>query len=386
MFLVDVAPATYADPWRTSFEERLAALSRGQRRVAYYYENPDNSTFRYRVYNMIQVLQESRNGNSAAYFTHQELDDLDRVIDVADVLVVCRSRYNHKLNHAITKARNKGKPVFFDVDDLVFDPAYAHLVLNTLDQDPNHPDVWDTWFAYMGRLGGTLSLCDRVITTNDHLAAKIQARFEKPIGIIPNFLNREQLEISRKVYQEKVARGFARDDQIHLGYFSGTPTHNKDFDIVSDALVRLLETDPRIVLRVVGFLDLKGPLQKYGSRTERYPLQDFENLQRLIGQVEVNLIPLQDNVFTKCKSELKYFEAGIVGTVSIASPIYTLAKAIRDGENGYLSRSFEWSDKLATLIDGIESYPSMAEKAFSDCEQKYAWYKQVDLVEGTLFR
>jgi len=388
MFVVDVPPVPYADPWKESYEERLAALARGRRRVAYYYERPDNSTFRYRVYNMIQALGESKHGVSAAYFTQSELDSFADVVDLADVVVLCRSLYSDKLNHAITKARSKGKRVLFDIDDLVFDAAYVHLLLHTLDQDLGHPNVWDFWFAYVGRIGATLSLCDEVITTNNYLASRIKDYCGKPVSIIPNFLNREQMDISLRIFEEKKKRGFARNEKIHLGYFSGTPSHDKDFEIVSSTLVDLLAIDPRLCVLVVGFMDIKGPLQNYTSRIICYPLHDFVNLQRLIGLVEINLIPLQDNVFTNCKSELKYFEAGIVGTVSVASPVFTYARAIQDGQNGYLARSFEWYEKLAALVDKVESgssYPAMAQKAFCDSEQKYGWYNQADLIERVLF-
>lgn len=385
MFLLDAPPVVYADPWKSSFGERLAALAKGEQRVAYFYEHPDTSTFRYRVYNMIQVLTGSKQQISAAYFHRLELDHFIKIVDAADILVICRSRYSDKLNRLITCARSRGKEVIFDIDDQVFDPAFVHLVLHTLDQDLEHPQVWDHWFAYVSRIGATMRLCDRVIATNQYLAARIREYSDKPVSVIPNFLNREQMEISQKLFEEKRACGFASNGQIHLGYFSGTPTHNKDFEIVSGALERLLARDPRLVLRIVGFMKLDGSLQKFWPRVESYPLHDFVNLQRVIGQVEVNLVPLQDNPFTNCKSELKYFEAGVVGTLTVASPIYSYANSIRDGENGYLAKSFEWQEKIEALIDSLDNYPEMAEKAFEDSEKKYAWYRQLEMVQTTLF-
>ncbi len=385
MFLIDTPPFPYHDPWVSSFEERIKTLSRGEQRVAYFYETPDNSTFRYRVYNMIQTLQSAKNGVSAAYFTQREIDDLDKVIDISDVLVICRSRYNDKLNHAITKARNKGKKVFFDVDDLVFNTDYIHLLLDTLDQDLNHPNVWDFWAAYTARLGMTLKLCDEAITTNQYLAAQIQAFTKKNVSIIPNFLNREQLNYSEKIFEEKKAKNFARNDQIHLGYFSGTPSHNKDLEIISDSLVNLLESDPRLVVRIVGYIDIKGPLQNYQSRIEMIPLQDFINLQRYIGEVEINLVPLQDNEFTNCKSELKYFEAGIVGTLSIATPTYTFINAIDPPANGYLAKSHEWFAAIQNCIYSLPTYSEIAQVAYDRSLVEYSYENFAEKLNNSLF-
>lgn len=385
MFRINAQPVGYLDPWNSPLEARIRQLAKGSQKVAYFYEYPDNRTFRYRVYNMIQALQNSTYGTSASFFCYDEIHAWDQAIDLADVLVFCRSRYNFAFNRAVLKAHKQGKRVLFDIDDLVFNTAYAHLVLDSVDEEINPSEPWDFWFAYMGRLGASLNLCDAAITTNEYLATQIHQFSGKPVAVIPNFLNREQMEISEHIFQEKKNRRYERDNRIHLGYFSGTPSHHKDFKVISDALVNLLERDPRITLRIVGNVDLKGSLQNYLSRIEAFPLQDFINLQRLIGEVEINLVPLQDNEFTNCKSELKYFEAGIVGTLTIATPVFTYAKAIKDGENGFLARSFEWYEKIYEGICLKESYSTMAERAHQDIVQKYAWYHQAEQLEKILF-
>ena len=385
MFLVESPPVAYSDPWQASREDRLESLLRGDRRVAYFYESPDSSTFRYRVYNMIQVLRGCGRDIAAAYFTSDDLAILDKIVDSADVLVFCRTRYTGQINRAITRARSKGKRVLFDIDDLVYDTRYVHLVLDTLDQDLNHPDVWDHWFAYVARLGAVLRLCDGVITTNEYLAEQIRGFGGKRVSVVPNFLNREQMEVSERIFEEKQSRGFKTNGQIHLGYFSGTPTHNKDLGTVAESLANLMRRDTRLVLRVVGFMDIPQRLRSLGSRIETYPLCDFLNLQREIGLVEVNLVPLQNNEFTNCKSELKYFEAGIVGTLTVASPVFTFAQSIRDGWNGFLAESHEWDEKIASLLRDFGSYPDLAQRAFVDCEDRFAWYKQARRLEDALF-
>lgn len=385
MFLLETPPVSYVDPWNATFSERLRSLAAGSRRVAYFYERPDNSTFRYRAYNMIQSLHASPNDISASYFCNEDFEQLEKVVDLADVIVFCRCRYSDKLNRIVNIARNHGKSVYFDIDDLVFEPQYAHLVLDTLDQDLTDPEVWDVWFASFARVGTMMRQCDAVITTNDFLGAEIAKFAGKPVSIIPNFLNQEQLEISRRIYQQKKNRGYARNHELHLGYFSGTPTHKKDFDIVADTLSLLLDSDPRIKILVVGFLDLRGAFNGHESRIIQYPLHDFINLQRLISFVEVNLMPLQDNTFTNCKSELKYFEAGVVGTVSVASPVFSYRNAIRHGENGFLSNSYEWYEVLSELTRDLASYNRIADAAYEDSVKKFAWYNQVELIENTLF-
>ena len=384
MFVSSVPEVEYVDPWNATFDDRLAALRKGSSRVAYFYERPDTSTFRYRIYNMIQTLRTSNADVSAAYFSQCEMDRMEQVIGMADVLVVCRSRYTDRINRMITHAKDLGRRVLFDVDDLIFDPDYVHLILNTLDQ-PLSEAAWDFWFGCIARLGATLRLCDGVIVTNEYLASRVRQYAERETYVIPNFLNEQQISLSTRIFNSKKTDGFARDRRIHLGYFSGTPTHNKDFEVIAGTVARVMDRDSRLVLRIVGFLDLKGWLQEHSSRVEFLALQDFLNLQRIIGSTEINMVPLQDNIFTNCKSELKYFEAGIVGTVTIASPTFTFQNAIRDGDNGLLANAYEWEEKLSSLIDRLGDYPDMAERAFQHSEECYSWANQTALIEKTLF-
>ncbi len=107
------------------------------------------------------------------------------------------------INRFITKARGRGRKVFFDVDDFIFDTRYAHLIVNTLDQDLTHPNLWEFWFQYIGRIGGTLRLCDHAIVTNDVLAARVREFNDMPVSVIPNFLNLEQLTASDAIYAHK---------------------------------------------------------------------------------------------------------------------------------------------------------------------------------------
>lgn len=385
MFIIHEPQQLYKDPWAIPFEQRFRNLCSGKRRVAYFYERPDTSTFRYRVYNMIQVLHALGKDIGAAFFCNDDRAAFNKIVDNADVIVICRARYDGHLNTFISRARAQGKRVIFDVDDLVFDTKYLHLILKTLDQDLNHPAAWDHWFAYMGRIGATLNMCDAAITTNNYLASRLTEFSGLNATVIPNFMNQEQLTISDRIFQEKLDSSFARNQQIHLGYFSGTPTHNRDFAMAGNALADIMREDDRVRLLVVGFLELKGGLKEFSGRIQTLPLHDFINLQRIMSLVEINIVPLLDNGFTNCKSELKYFEAAAVGTLTVATPIHTYAGAIRNGENGYLSRSTEWPKRLGQMIEDLPRYQEMAVRAHTMAMDRYAWFNQLPLIEKALF-
>lgn len=383
-------PFLYKDPWTLTLEERIVALSARERSIAYFYGRPDTGTFRYRVFNMIEALDVAPDLRiSASWFESADLPFLDRFLDRANALVVCRASYDERINRMILRARARGLPVFFDIDDLIFDTDYAHLILDTLDPESEGEAVWNHWFAYIGRIGGTLRLCDGAIVTNEFLGDKVRAfaPWMQP-RIVPNFLNRVQQRKSSQIFAAKKGSTFDRDDKIYIGYFSGTLTHNRDFEIAAGALAELLDEDLRLVVRLVGFLEPQGAMLRHRDRIEIHPLQDFLNLQRLVGETEINIAPLQINAFTNCKSELKYFEAAIVGTLTIASPIFAFRKTIRQGQNGFLADAQDWGTKLRTAVSIVEDanqYAALCENAYLQTQEAYGWDRQADCIAAAVF-
>jgi glycosyltransferase involved in cell wall biosynthesis len=389
VYVPQIQPIRYHAPWDLTFDQRMALMMRGSPRAAYFYTVPDTSTFRYRAYNVAQSLAASgvRRGPSVAWFTENEFERMGRVLEACDVLVLCRnSLYTDRVARLAAQARALNRRIFFDVDDLVFDPAYIHLLVDTLGLNTRNSEVWDYWFAYVGRVGATYALCDGALVTNNYLAAHATAWSGKPAHVIPNFLNREQQEVSDQVWDTKTAGGWARDGRTHLAYFSGSPSHNRDFDLVVDAIARLMDEDDSLWLRVVGFLESRPELARHHARIEVLPLQDFMNLQREIGAIEVNLVPLQDNPFSNCKSELKWFEAAVTGALTVASPTHAYRRVIDHGRNGWLSHSHTWEATLREILCAVDDYRvDVAARARAEARDRYGWDRQAATIEAALF-
>jgi glycosyltransferase involved in cell wall biosynthesis len=327
---------------------------------------------------MAQVLNDAAPDLSASYFFADDHDAFDAIADLADTVIICRSRYGAAVSHLIAKCRARGRRVLFDVDDLVFDPAYTRLLVNTLGLDTYDDRVWDEWFAMTSRLGATLRLCDGAITTNGFLAERITAFSGLPAAVVPNFLNREQLEVSDTVYRARSASAAQRPDEtIVLGYFSGSPSHRLDYAICERAIAEVMRRNEQVQLLVAGYIESSGALDDVAGRVHKIPFQDYVNLQRMIGNVDFNLMPLQSNTFTDCKSELKFFDAAAVGCISIASPSRTYRAVIDDGVTGYLSRGHEWQGVIEKAItERSGAYRRMVDAARGIVDERYTWRTQ----------
>lgn len=365
-------PPQFPDPWAPTLEERIRRISvPGAHSVAYVYEVPDTSTFRYRVFNMVEALALECGGQpvSATWFTGAEVPILEGLIGKVDTLIICRTRYSGRLDNLVLSARATGCRVLFDIDDLIFDTRYVSLILETLDRSPDEA-MLDVWFAAMSRFGAMLRLCDGAISTNDFLSARIEDFAQLPTWVVPNFLNTLQLDRSAEVRQNRRESSGVTS----IGYFSGTPTHNRDFELVSTALARVMTRHTGLRLTIVGFLDIGAALRGLTDRIDTLPLTDFLTLQTFIGSASLNIVPLLTNVFSNSKSELKYFEAAIVGTPTLASPTYTFRLAIEDGVNGYLVDAYDWEDRLEEAVRGELDLAGVAERGL---EHALRWYTPV---------
>ncbi len=365
-------PHAYLDPWALPVSERIRLLRKGTHRVAYFYHLADNSTFRYRVYNPCQVINELSQDVSASYFFIADSLHFDTIASLADQLVICRTPYCREVNNIVARFKAAGKRVSFDIDDLVFDPRHAQLVADTIGQDIETEEHLNAWYGYVARQYTTMQLCDDYVTTNEFLAEQIRSFTGRPTRVLRNFMNREQLEYSQKVHGHR-SHEAGSSETFRVGYFSGSPSHAQDFAVASSALLKLMTQDERIELVIAGYIEPPGDSKELRHRIHKIPFTDFINLQRELSNVDLNIVPLQYNTFTNCKSELKYFEAAAVGTPSAASPIYSYAHSIRHAETGFLIRSHEWETALADIIRDRDRLSQISRAARKDALQSYNW-------------
>lgn len=370
-----------AEPWNISFEERIGILtdSSGCDKIIYIYERADTSTFRYRAYNMCQSLNFSKK-YTGTYFFEEELENVEGYLDKIKLVIIVRTRWSLKLDNFISKTKKAGIGILFDVDDIVFDLKTLPLLMNTSNVDFNNPVNYEYWFSYVGRIWLTGSACDGFICTNEFLRKNILKVFNKPTFVINNFLNHEQIELSARLFEEKTR--LKSESPFAIGYFSGSPSHTNDFGKIAPEIEELLKKYKDIVLDIVGFMDIPDYLTGFLSKKRiiHSKLVDFLTLQKKMAEVDVNVVPLINNKFTNCKSELKYFESAIVGTVTCATPTYVFEKNIQNGLTGFLCEEGEWYSTVEKIYKK-ETDSSIISRANEYCLDKYSPKKQVLNIE-----
>lgn len=329
--------------------------------VAYIVEDEDTAQYRYRVKNVREALEADGGEWKVMVYRKSELANL--VLGEIDLLVILRQTSRDELVPGyVMEARDMGIPVVMDLDDLVF--SYSDL-MGLMRATGSRNILY--WAGYVWGVRRIATKVDGFIATNEFLGEKLSRCFSCPHAVIRNSLNQKQVKIAERSLPKKAHEGF------RVGYFSGSPTHAKDFQMVEDELIRFLVSHKDTTLTVVGYMKLSEKMQKLvkAGKVEQKDLVDYEKLQKMMSEVDVNIAPLVVNDFTNCKSELKYFEAAIVETTTIASPTYSYARAIKDGENGYLASFGEWYEKLEYLYERREENEEVARRARKDAVKNY---------------
>ncbi|HRZ19216.1 MAG TPA: glycosyltransferase [Candidatus Dojkabacteria bacterium] len=342
-----------------SFEVRLQKLLQTGKKVVYIKNQFDNSTFRYRCFNVVQAMSEQKE-YVITYFLSSEIPLISKFLQKIDILILQRAMWDLNIENIISYARNLGIQVVYDVDDLIVNPKYIPLYLNNLGIINKSDISFDVHFNFASKYFSVAEKCDSFIATNKFLAEILEKDFFKSVSIIPNFLNKEQESHSAQIRKKRVLD----KSKFVMGYFSGSPSHYKDFSLLIGDIKRFLEEYKDTFLKIVGHIDIPKELREYEDRIIQVPFVSYEELQYEIGEVDVNLVPLQQNLFNNCKSELKYFEAGIVNVISICSPTYVYNQIVRDGLNGYIARDGEWFAKLDFVYQNRNKMSQIAKRAF----------------------
>lgn len=327
---------------------------------------------RYRVRN---VMEELEGHGFVCKSTVQENPALPSCVKKFKVFVFHKAAFIPQVENLFILAQKAGKEIIFETDDLLFEPELVK------DQDffKNSNEMMKQFYA---NGVGCEFVGDQYVktctTTTTFLAEKLRQHGKK-VFIVPNKLSKKDIAVATKNIEIKTKKADEADKNnesekvVSLGYFSGTHSHNKDFEVAADALLRIMEKYSNVMLFLAGPLDISESFEKFSNRIIKFPFVSREEHFGNLAEVSINIAPLEiGNPFCEAKSELKFFEAAIVKTPTIASATQTFKEAIEDGVDGFLaSNSDEWFEKLERLVASHDLRKAMAEKAYQKTIRKY---------------
>ena len=365
----------------SDFGSRIRTLLNddGNKKIVYVTNDFASATFRYRFFNFKQSLRNSKE-YSAVCFTSAETPLILSYLSHISAVVFQRATLDNDTNNFAFACKHYGVPLIYDIDDLIYN---ANCILDYVTNIGLTPNVGNM-NIHFGLAGGHTQVarqCDAFMTTTTYLRDHLIEDFGKKTYVIPNYFNKQQEACSKIAVDERVYD----KSKYYIGYFSGSDSHQNDFGVCREAVIRMLKKYSDVYLKIVGFMNLDGELAKLKDegRVIFKPACSYEELQYEIAEVDLNIAPLINYYFNDCKSELKFFESALVKVPSAVSAVGVYKDIIKDGENGFLCRDIDWFDTLETAYLNRGLTASITENAYKYAIEHYHYDLFAPVLEKT---
>lgn len=251
-------------------------------------------------------------------------------------------------------ARQEGKPIIFELDDLLF--ALPEI----------HPDRNGQYYAptLLPMLQALLE-ADVVTVTTPKLRETLLA-FNPNIVVLPNYLDEQIWQMRPPAPNDTPS--------LTLG-FMGTNSHQPDLAYITPVLLELLERYPeRLKLSFWGAPPphgLNGLPQVNWTAPQLPAYRDFAAFFQT-QTVDIFVAPLVDNLFNQCKSPLKFLEYSALGAPGVYSRLAPFSYLMTDGQDGFLAETLdEWRKGLMQLIENEGLRMQLAMNAQATIRKKW---------------
>jgi glycosyltransferase involved in cell wall biosynthesis len=255
----------------------------------------------------------------------------------------------------VKRARKDGARIIYSIDD------------DLLDLAPTQFNRWPFTAEELMAVRYFAREADGIIVTTELLKMRL-ARLNENIYVVPNALD-EQLWRATPAADGTPARSSKRKV---IGYM-GTQTHDADLMMILQALrATLRKYQDQVELQVIGAVADRAVFDAFAGLPVR-TLDVGGNVEYpafarwMVNNVKWDLAiaPLEDDVFTRCKSDIKFLDYSAVGIPGIYSngPVY--GKTVRHLETGYLADNNpdSWLDAFELLLNDDQLRQQIAERA-----------------------
>lgn len=151
----------------------------------------------------------------------------------------------------------------------------------------------------------------------------------------------------------------AKEDSITIGYM-GTPSHESDLLMVLGPLREILQKyKGKVRLELVGILSNHSVMGLFNNLpVTNLDVSGHVEYPKFMKWLSHNIkwdfaiAPLEDSVFSKSKSDIKFLDYGILGVPGIFSKVKPYETTIKHLETGYLVENtyFDWCNALEEMI------------------------------------
>ena len=290
----------------------------------------------YRLEYPFQMLRElGAMADTASGFDLQLLHEYD--------IIIAQRQYDPKVYKALREAQSFKKVLLYEVDDFLhgvhpFSPAYQ-----TFRPGNENLQVMDDY----------LQTSDGLLVTTPELASCYNRA--KRTWVIPN-----SLDFGIRDWENKEARNTQLAGRTVIGW-AGSSFHPDDMLPLQSSLKAVLKNHPEAVFAIAsGPAQVRQFLQPLDLPQDQVVILSpvpFQDYPQLLSQFDIGIAPLSNNLFNRCKSELKLLEYGAWGIPYVAAKVapYQRFHQSSGGKGGLLAvNSNDWEAGLSRMLDDID--------------------------------
>lgn len=284
--------------------------------------------------------------------------DREELLSQGDAVVLQREfpmRFD-EYQEIVRVAREKKKPVIWEVDDLLFFLPESH------------PDrqKHSYAFALLPMLQALMEV-DAVTVPTSKMRDVLQSYNER-VFVVPNYFDDGLWSLKPPVVSKSPYQ------ILTIGYM-GTHSHQPDLEYVAPVLLKLLNRYPQqIRLRVWG---VQPPPQLHLHPQVDWTPCAYRSYEEFVAffqtqSADIFIAPLVDHLFNRCKSSLKFFEYSALGAPGVFSRLEPYEEIVQHEQNGMLAYSLdEWEWCLTRLIEDPEMRIRLATNAQTTIREKW---------------
>jgi len=255
-----------------------------------------------------------------------------------DVFIVQRDA-NQFVVEVIQLIKRMGKPIIFDIDDLLTElPDFLS----------HHQLLIDNQYYLQQALKEST-----VVSTTTKRLSRVLQKYNDNINIIPNCV-----ECSTK---DVISHSNVKSKEVSLIVASS------DKVLVDMVIESIFKIQKQLGVKVITIGPISLEFIKAGITVEQYeimPYEDFLNLIRNTSNL-IGIIPLDNSVFSSCKSPIKYFDYSLAGVPTLASNLPPYLDFIENENTGLLvnNNNNAWFNAIKDVILSSQIRSHLADMA-----------------------
>ena len=213
-----------------------------------------------------------------------------------------------------------------------------------------------------------IKLADHIVVATPLIKESIKD-LTQHVTVIPN-------AIDPKLWRMKNKK---RSEKVRIGWMS-SGSHFSDVPIIQPVMDAILKKYPHVEFHFAGMTWENTKQDRFYHHTGRAGYRDFPRFYAKLG-IDISVAPLKDTQFNRCKSNIKWMEAAMLGIPTVASDVEPY-KCIRHSETGYLATSTQqWIKYLSWLIEDKDLREKIGRQAKKEVMDNYTTDKVLPLYE-----